>query len=71
MTFYTPFLTSYELTTLQTVLLFIAMLIAAPLFSLLLLLLLLSEAADLVLGFATVYYSPHVLHTYTRHFLTS
>ena len=45
--------------------------IAASLFSLLLLLLLLlSEATGLVLGFAAVYYSPHVSHTYTRHFPT-
>ena len=69
---YAPFSTSYGLTTLRTVLLFIDTPITAPLFSLLLLLLLLlSEAAGLVLGFAAVYYSPHVSHTYTRHFLTS
>ena len=53
-------------------LLFIDTPIAASLFSLLLLLLLLlSEAVGLVLGFAAVYYSPHVSHTYTRHFPTS
>ena len=57
---------------LQIVLLFIDMPIAASLFLLLLLLLLLlSKIAGLVLGFVAVYYSLYVLHTYTRHFLTS
>ena len=67
-----PFSTSHKLTTLQMVLLFIEMLIVVFLFSLLLLLLLLLfEAVGLVLGFAAVYYSPHILHTYTKHFSTS
>ena len=67
-----PFSTSHKLIMLRMTLLFIEMPIAASLFSLLLLLLLLlSEAAGLVLGFVAVYYSPHILHTYTRHFPTS